>query len=72
MLMLGASMQIAVAGVAAQAPLMPALPELMPGATYDPAIPTLEQVVGHAPQQEITAPDEMVRYFEALASAAGS
>ena len=70
MLMLGASMQISVAGVAAQAPLMPALPELMPGATYDPAIPTLEQVVGHAPQQEITAPDEMVRYFEALAAAA--
>ena len=44
--------------------------ELAPGARYDPAIPTLEEVVGHGFREEITAPDQVVRYFEALARAA--
>jgi len=44
--------------------------ELVPGTQYDPSIPTLEQVVGHDFGEEITAPDLVVRYFEALAAAA--
>ena len=44
--------------------------ELVPGTQYDPSIPTLEQVVGHDFGDEITAPDQVVRYFEALADAA--
>ena len=44
--------------------------ELWPGARYDPAIPTPEQVVGHGFREEITPPDEVVRYMEALAEAA--
>lgn len=44
--------------------------ELAPGTRYDPAIPTLEAVVGHDFREEITAPDDVVRYFEALADAA--
>ena len=44
--------------------------ELAPGTTYDPGIPTLEQVVGHDFREEITAPADVVRYMEALAEAA--
>lgn len=44
--------------------------ELAPGTRYDPAIPTLEEVVGHDVRAEITHPDDIVRYFEALAAAA--
>jgi hypothetical protein len=43
---------------------------LAPGVTYDPAIPTLQAVVGHAPGDAITTPDEIGRYLEALAKAA--
>ena len=43
---------------------------LVPGTQYDPAIPTLEQTVGHDFGDEITAPDEIARYLQALASAA--
>jgi len=39
---------------------------LAPNTTYDPAVPTLEAVVGHAPGEEITTPDEIGRYLEAL------
>ena len=46
------------------------LPEFVPGTRYDPAIPTLEQVAGHAIRDEITPPDEVLRYMEALAEAA--
>ena len=44
--------------------------ELAPGVRYDPSIPTLERVVGHDFGEEITAPDAVVRYMEALAAAA--
>ena len=44
--------------------------ELAPGTRYDPSIPTLEEVVGHDFRQEITPPDQVVRYFEALVEAA--
>jgi hypothetical protein len=45
-------------------------PELVPGTTYDPAIPTLEQVEGHRIRDEITPPDGIARYLAALAEAA--
>jgi hypothetical protein len=48
----------------------PATQELAPGTQYDPSIPTLEQVVGHDVRDKITPPDQVVRYFEALAEAA--
>jgi hypothetical protein len=44
--------------------------ELAPGTQYDPSIPTLEDIVGHDFREEITPPDQVVRYFEALADAA--
>jgi Zinc carboxypeptidase len=43
---------------------------LWPGAKYDPAIPTLRQVVGHDPGNEITSPDQIGQYLQALAKAA--
>ena len=43
---------------------------LLPGVTYDPAIPTLQSVLGHAPGDAITTPDEIGRYLDALAKAA--
>ena len=42
---------------------------LWPGAKYDPAIPTLKQVVGHDPGKEITSPDQVGQYLQALAKA---
>jgi Zinc carboxypeptidase len=44
--------------------------ELAPGTQYDTSIPTLEQVVGHDFGEEVTPPDQVLRYFEALAEAA--
>ena len=43
---------------------------LWPNVQYDSAIPTLKSVVGHDPGHEITTPDQIVRYFEALSKAA--
>jgi hypothetical protein len=57
-----------VAGLLLQAPTQ--AQELAPGTRYDPAIPTLSQVVGHDFRGEITSPDQVVRYMEALAAAA--
>ena len=46
-------------------------PEPMwPGAKYDPAIPTLLQVLGHDTGLEITPPDQVADYLQALAKAA--
>ncbi len=56
---------LAVAVVAAQGE-----EPLWPGAKYDPAIPTLRQVVGHDPGKEITSPDQIGQYLQALAKAA--
>ena len=47
-----------------------AAPPLAPGTRYDPAIPTLKQVVGHEAGEAITSPEEIVRYLQALAKAA--
>jgi len=44
--------------------------ELWPGADYDPAIPTIESVIGHAPGGRITWHRDTIRYFEALVAAA--
>ncbi|HTV02520.1 MAG TPA: M14 family zinc carboxypeptidase [Luteitalea sp.] len=38
--------------------------------TYDPAIPTLTQVVGHDHGAEVTSPEEIAAYMRALAAAA--
>ncbi len=40
-----------------------------PNADYDPAVPTIEQVTGHAPGKRITWYTDVVRYFDALAEA---
>lgn len=44
--------------------------EFWPGADYDPAIPTVEQVLGYQTGEKITSPRDMIRYFEALEQAA--
>ncbi len=46
-----------------------ALEELFPGATFDPAIPTQLEVTGVAPGQRPLRPDEVLRYYTALAGA---
>jgi hypothetical protein len=43
---------------------------LWPGANYDRTIPTLRQVAGHDPGQEISTPDQIGDYLQALAKAA--
>ncbi|MFN8093736.1 MAG: M14 family metallopeptidase [Vicinamibacteria bacterium] len=45
-------------------------PSLGPGTRFDPRIPTLEQVTGHATGQAITTPDGVHAYLAALAAAA--
>ena len=56
--------------VAAPALAQTAEEPFWPGAQYDPKIPTLQQVVGHAPGTEITTPDQIGVYLRALAQAA--
>jgi len=41
-----------------------------PDANYDPAIPTIEQVLGYAPGDRISWHRDVIRYFEALQAAA--
>ncbi len=45
-------------------------PELWPGAKYDPAIPTIKQVLGHEHGAVITPPDGIAQYLQALQKAA--
>ena len=48
-----------------------AQPEPMwPGAKYDPAIPTIQQVLGYDTGAEITTPEQVGTYLQALAKAA--
>jgi hypothetical protein len=56
---------------------LPSLPLLLaaglsvsPGTSYDPVVPTLEGVLGHAVGAEISSPAEIRTYLEALAAAA--
>ena len=44
--------------------------EMVPGASYDPAIPTLAQVTGHAWGAKISAHADVEKYIHALAAAA--
>lgn len=44
--------------------------EMWPGATYDPAVPTTQKVLGYAIGERVAPPADLVRYFEALAAAA--
>ncbi len=44
----------------------------VPGATYAQAIPTLKEVVGHAWGEEITSPDEVLRYLQGLSTASSN
>src|SRR5262245_20388213 len=46
------------------------LDPIWPGAKYDPAIPTLQQVLGYDTGLEITPPDQVADYLKALAKAA--
>ena len=68
---------LAAPGGAQQTPLVPAgppaegpLPAFVPGADYDPGIPTLESVVGHRIRGEVSSPEEIAVYLRALADAA--
>jgi len=45
-------------------------PELAPGTRYDEKIPTLRQVLGHEIGEEITSPEGIAIYLEALHAAA--
>ena len=41
-----------------------------PGASYDPAIPTIEKVLGYKPGERISSHANLMRYVDALAAAA--
>ena len=34
--------------------------EYWPGASYDPAVPTLKQAIGHDPGERITRPEDIL------------
>ncbi|MDZ4760353.1 MAG: M14 family metallopeptidase [Alphaproteobacteria bacterium] len=53
---------------AAQTPAAP--PANLLAASYDPAIPTVLSVIGHASGAEITSPGDTLKWFEAIAAAA--
>ncbi len=42
--------------------------EYWPNADYDPSIPTVESILGHAPGERITWHKDALRYFRALES----
>jgi hypothetical protein len=42
--------------------------EYWPNADYDPSIPTVESVLGHAPGERVTWHNDVLRYFRALES----
>lgn len=43
--------------------------EFWPGVSYDPVVPTFEEVLGHGPGERITSHAEIMRYLGALAAA---
>ncbi len=59
-----------IANLALAAVLAASAASVSPDTRYDPAIPTLEQVIGHAAGTRITTPAQMAAYIEALAEAA--
>jgi len=48
----------------------PAAAQSMVTGTFDPAVPTLERVVGHRSGMQVSSPEEAVTYLRALAEAA--
>src|SRR3954454_12981163 len=46
--------------------------EFWPGATYDPKVPTVRQVLGYEPGDKVTNHAGLVKYMDALAAAAPS
>ena len=46
-------------------------PELSPGTTYDPAIPTIRKVLGYDHGEEISTGEGFITYFKALEAASG-
>ncbi len=52
------------------APAFAQEPPLWPGAKYDPAIPTIKQVLGHDHGEVITPPEGVAQYLQALQKAA--
>ncbi|MBI1391746.1 MAG: peptidase [Alphaproteobacteria bacterium] len=57
----------------ASSPAGPGEPTSAPyadGGAFDPAIPTLEAVIGHRSGEKITRPADAIRYMQALAAAA--
>lgn len=52
-----------------QGPLAAQEFEFYPGASYDPSIPTLEEIVGHSWGEKITMHHEVEKYLTALAAA---
>ena len=69
--MLGLLLAIALhATPSAPQPVPPPPPAFAPGVRYDPAIPSLRQVVGHDWGEEITSADGIAAYLKALAAAA--
>jgi len=59
------TLQLATPATAAQSDV----PALVPGTTYDPAIPTVKQVIGHDLGDEVSTPEDLVTYLRALAAA---
>ena len=50
--------------------VLPANAQALLPIDYDPDIPTLETIIGHANGEEITTPEETLTYLEALRDAA--
>lgn len=44
--------------------------EFWPGASYEPAIPTFEKILGYAPGERISSHANLLKYLEALSAAA--
>ena len=59
-----------IANLALAAVLAASAASVSPDTRYDPAIPTLEQVTGHAAGTRISTPAQMAAYVEALGEAA--
>src|SRR5438045_2031331 len=43
--------------------------DMWPGATYDPAVPTIKKTLGYEPGERIAPHAHLMKYFEALAAA---
>lgn len=61
---------LAVASVSSPPAEAQTRPDALLDAAYDPAIPTVRSVLGHASGAEITSPDQTLAWFRALAKAA--